>query len=136
MGFSLRPLNTGSAGGQILPARPAHPFHLTEEYTVLDPDQTTTSNLLLGHIADEEHLFKSLRVMVSVAAFVCTVLSSLLGWIYLDGRAQQEATNKEFKIALAEHSRQIERTLTLMEVTLNVDREQQRSIDKLLGKIK
>lgn len=89
-----------------------------------------------AHIAGEDRLFKSVRSIVSIFAMVCSILASVISWVYLDGRAQQQATNLELRTALSEHSAQIIRTLTLMEVAAEVNKHQQIEIDTLIGRRK
>lgn len=88
------------------------------------------------HIADEDRLFRSIRSIISVFSMVCSILASVIGWVYLDGRAQQQATNLDLRTALSEHSAQISRTLTLMEVAAEINRRQQLDIEALAARRK
>jgi hypothetical protein len=74
------------------------------------------------HIAEEEALFK----VVKLVGWIGTLFIALAAWILLE----KNNDIKAMQLTLNQHSVQIEKTLTMMQIMLDNDKRQQMMIDK------
>ena len=77
---------------------------------------------LTKHVAEEDALFKSLRI----AAAIFSTLLVVLTWIFIE----KNNDIKAMQLTLNQHSIQINETLTVVKGMLELDKRQQTAIDR------